>query len=250
MNGALAVLRSMKPQWRHRRPHLERLPDLLVHLWEYWLMYRGPGFLVVVLFGSQPTPPALSCQQVVALSQSSCVSPAKLADGEGGGGGAKSYDGRKAWSSIKYSILSDNTRPQGCYSETGVQIAMERNFVCLWRRHNCNWSLPFCADLMIYEINYWVFKHAKISTLLIINLQWIKKINFAELEEIYNNVVPHLSAVLISCYPSITRIISFTKTVQNRDQLFLYTDPVKRNTHTAKAILVCLHSLVFAPGKW
>jgi hypothetical protein len=26
----------------------------------------------------------------------------------------------------------------GCYSETGVHIVMERNFVCLWRRHNCN----------------------------------------------------------------------------------------------------------------
>ncbi len=29
---------------------------------------------------------------------------------------------------------------QGCYSETGVHIVMDRNFVCLWRRHNCNWS--------------------------------------------------------------------------------------------------------------
>ncbi len=46
----------------------------------------------------------------------------------------------------------------GCYSETGFHIGMDRNFVCLWRRHNCNWSLPFCADLLIYEINYWVFK--------------------------------------------------------------------------------------------
>ncbi len=39
------------------------------------------------------------------------------------------------------------------------------------------------------------------------------KIYFAVLEELYNNVVPHLSAVLklISCNHSITRIISFTK---------------------------------------
>ncbi len=44
------------------------------------------------------------------------------------------------------------------YSETGFHIGMDGNFVCLWRRHNCNWSLPFCADLLIYEINYWVFK--------------------------------------------------------------------------------------------
>jgi hypothetical protein len=46
----------------------------------------------------------------------------------------------------------------GCYSQTGFHIVMDGNFVCLWRRHNCNWSLPFCADLLIYEINYWGFK--------------------------------------------------------------------------------------------
>ncbi len=34
---------------------------------------------------------------------------------------------------------------------------------------------------------------------------------FAVLEEIYNNVVPHLTAVLIFCNHSITRIISFYK---------------------------------------
>jgi hypothetical protein len=37
-----------------------------------------------------------------------------------------------------------------------------------------------------------------------------KKIYFAVLEEICNNVIPHLSAVF-SCNHSITRIISFTK---------------------------------------
>jgi hypothetical protein len=39
---------------------------------------------------------------------------------------------------------------------------------------------------------------------------------FAVLEEIYNNVVPHLSAVLISCNHSTTRIISFTKNASNQ----------------------------------
>ncbi len=47
----------------------------------------------------------------------------------------------------------------GCYSETGVHIVMEILSVdgaeC---RHNWNWSLPVCADLLIYEINYCVFK--------------------------------------------------------------------------------------------
>ncbi len=39
-------------------------------------------------------------------------------------------------------------------SERGFHIGMDSNFVCLRRRHNCNWSLPFYADLLIYEINY------------------------------------------------------------------------------------------------
>jgi hypothetical protein len=57
------------------------------------------------------TPPPLSRQQVVSLSQSPCVSRVELLtwigelDGDGGGG-AKSYVGEKAWSSINHSILS------------------------------------------------------------------------------------------------------------------------------------------------
>jgi hypothetical protein len=39
---------------------------------------------------------------------------------------------------------------------------------------------------------------------------------FAVLEETYNNVVPHWSAVLISCNHSITRLISFTKNASNQ----------------------------------
>jgi hypothetical protein len=56
--------------------------------------------------------PALSYQQVVSISQSTCVLPVELTDGReggrlGGGRGAKSYDREKAWSSINHSILSD-----------------------------------------------------------------------------------------------------------------------------------------------
>ncbi len=76
---------------------------------------------------------------------------------------------------------------------------------------------PFLHWLLIHEDNYWVFKHlhAIISTLLIINLQWVYKIYFAVLKEIYNNVVPHWSAVLISCNHSMTRLIYFTKNGSN-----------------------------------
>jgi hypothetical protein len=49
----------------------------------------------------------LSRQQVVSLSQSSCVSSVELTDGRGGGGGAvKSCDGEKAFYSTNHPILS------------------------------------------------------------------------------------------------------------------------------------------------
>ncbi len=47
---------------------------------EYWIIYRGPGFLVL-WFRSCPTYSFLSCQQAVYVSQSSCVSPVQLTDG-------------------------------------------------------------------------------------------------------------------------------------------------------------------------
>jgi hypothetical protein len=47
---------------------------------------------------------------------------------------------------IKAILVNDDQNPknesygklQGCYSETGFHIGMDRNFVCLWRRHNYN----------------------------------------------------------------------------------------------------------------
>jgi hypothetical protein len=46
----------------------------------------GPSFLTVVWSGSTPAPFPPSCEQIVALSQSSCVSPVQLTDGGWGGG--------------------------------------------------------------------------------------------------------------------------------------------------------------------
>ncbi len=45
------------------------------------MICRGPGFLAVLRFGSSPTPLALSRQQLVSLSRSSCVSPVELYGG-------------------------------------------------------------------------------------------------------------------------------------------------------------------------
>ncbi len=64
-----------------------------VHLREYWMIYRGPGFLVVEWFGSSPTtpPPPPSRQQLLSLSSVFlCVA---CRDN-------RSYDYEKAWPSI------------------------------------------------------------------------------------------------------------------------------------------------------
>jgi hypothetical protein len=47
------------------------------------MLYRGAGFLGVILFGSIPSP--YPHQLVASLSQYSCVSPVELTDGGGGG---------------------------------------------------------------------------------------------------------------------------------------------------------------------
>ena len=48
---------------------------------------------------------------------------------------------------------------------------------------------------------------------------------FAVLEEIYNNVVPHWSAVFISPNHSITCIISFTKNASNQRSILSVYGP-------------------------
>jgi hypothetical protein len=64
------------------------------------MIYRGPSFLAVVLIGFFPP----SCQQIVSFSPSSCVSLVELTERRGGGGGTKSHDSEKAWSSINHEL--------------------------------------------------------------------------------------------------------------------------------------------------
>ncbi len=89
----------------------------------------------------------------------------------------------------------------GWYSAMGFHIGKDRNFVCLWRRHNCRSQV---IDLSLSVLFFWFIKsiigflnnsnlQAVTPTSLIINLQWVKIIYFAVLEEIFNNVVPHWS---------------------------------------------------------
>ncbi len=52
---------------------------------EYWMIYRGPGFLAIV--DSAPRPPSphlLPSATCFSFAQSSCVSPIELTDGRGG----------------------------------------------------------------------------------------------------------------------------------------------------------------------
>jgi hypothetical protein len=52
----------------------------------FWMIYRGQGFHAFLWFGSSPPPTPLSCQQIVSLSLSSCVSPVELTGRWGRGG--------------------------------------------------------------------------------------------------------------------------------------------------------------------
>ncbi len=70
---------------------------------EYWMIYRGPGFLSVVWFCCSPIPSPVARQQVVTLP--GCCWSTYWRE-RGGWGGAKLYDGEKAWSFINHSILS------------------------------------------------------------------------------------------------------------------------------------------------
>ncbi len=75
---------------------------------EYWMIYRGPGLLALVWFGSTPThfPPLLSAT-CLSFSVFLCVGSRAYWGrwGGGGGHGAESYDRKKAWTSINHSCL-------------------------------------------------------------------------------------------------------------------------------------------------
>jgi hypothetical protein len=70
------------------------------------MIYRGLGFLSVICFGSSPIPLTPSVAQPATHSKNE--KERQLADekGAGFGGGARSYDGQKAWSSFYHLILS------------------------------------------------------------------------------------------------------------------------------------------------
>ncbi len=72
------------------------------------MIYRGPSFLAVVWLATPPLhPPNLLSERCLSFSVFLCVCrrSSLLTAEEGGERGAKSYDGKKAWSSLNHSIL-------------------------------------------------------------------------------------------------------------------------------------------------
>ncbi len=71
---------------------------------DYWMIYRRPGFLAVVDFGSSPT--HLSSASCLSFSFFLCVAGRAYWRGGGVGEEPNAYDNERAWSSINHSILS------------------------------------------------------------------------------------------------------------------------------------------------
>ncbi len=93
-----------------------------------------------------------------------------------------------------------------------------------------NWSLPFAWFMKsIIGFLYNSILHAIISTLLIIFTMNLTNL-FALLKEINNNVIPHQSAVLISCNHSITRLISFTINGSNQRSILSVYGPSRSHS--------------------
>ncbi len=77
---------------------------------DYWMIFRGPGFLAVVWFGSSHTPSPLNVSKLHWRHTERLRMRDNLLTGWGGGGAgveivADSYDRKKAWSFTNHSIF-------------------------------------------------------------------------------------------------------------------------------------------------
>ncbi len=85
---------------------------------EYWMMYRRPGFLAVVWFGSSPPPPLPSVTSPRRLRKRYNFLTGEVE--KGGGRVGESYDNKEAWSSLNHSVFSGESlmRKDGSPSPT------------------------------------------------------------------------------------------------------------------------------------
>ncbi len=70
---------------------------------EYWIIYRGPGCLAIVWFGSSRSLPSGSC---LSLTVFLCIADQAYWRRGRGGRRAKSYNSENVWSTLAPSILS------------------------------------------------------------------------------------------------------------------------------------------------
>jgi hypothetical protein len=132
------------------------------------MIHKRPDFLAVVCFGSSPTPCLNSPVRKLERRHTGRLRKRDnvlKGEGEEGRGGAKSYDGEKAWSSIIHSILSaidwQTPNPVVCIALTyiywsvigfvakfyaagympahpGIQQSTPKNFICLFFTRACH----------------------------------------------------------------------------------------------------------------
>ncbi len=134
----------------HRDPNKLWRSNSTLKLWFtlrrylHWTIYRRPGFLAVVWFGSSPSPfppslvSKLDRRHTGRLRKRDNLLTGKGGDGDGGRG-AESYVRKKAWPSINHSILSVHTA-QSVHS-------MYCNWFWIWFFENL---MPHCAVLSIF----------------------------------------------------------------------------------------------------
>jgi hypothetical protein len=74
------------------------------------MIYREPGFLLVVCISCSSIPPPLPSESSTDDTQEDCGRDTEEEGGWVGGGAKSTYDGEKAWFSIINSILSAQAR--------------------------------------------------------------------------------------------------------------------------------------------
>jgi hypothetical protein len=127
-----------------------------------WLL-ENQAFLRSYDSAPRPPLPHLHRQQLVSLSQSSCVSPVQLTDGRGGGRGgrgAKSYYHHKAWPSIKHSILSDPCCPCSCCTRS-ADLLFTRLVKWFWAPACDLAALEILTASVLPLVKYLLLKHPR-----------------------------------------------------------------------------------------
>ncbi len=112
---------------------------------------------------------------------------------------------------------------------------MGRNFVCLWRKHNCRSQV---IDLWLSALISWIMKsiigclincnlHTIISTLLVIKLHWVKKIYFAVLVKFITISVSSFNLLQLFNYTPYL----FKKNGSNQRSILSVYVPMSRRNH-------------------